>query len=100
MEKGHDSIFQQFTIGKFIDAKTHCDSWGSPGSLNQSNSLDASHRIYLGSGIYGEATLMFRLGSLQPNDYTYPDYRWPETLDYFGTLRSIYVEQLKFGRKC
>ena len=58
------------------------------------------HRIYLGSGIYGEATLMFHHSSFQPHDYTYPDYRWPETLSYFGTLGSIYMEQLKLGRKC
>jgi len=58
---------------------------------------DAAHRIYLGSGIYGEATLMFRHGSFQPHEYTYPDYRWTETLSYFGSLRSIYMEQLKLG---
>jgi len=58
---------------------------------------DASHRIYLASGIYGEATLMFYRGSFQPFAHTYPDYRWPETLSYFGRLRSIYMEQLQQG---
>ena len=76
-----------------------------PGYLDASKVVlattkDASHRIYLGSGIYGEATLMFRHGAFQPHDYTYPDYRWPETLSFFGTLRSIYMEQLKLGQKC
>lgn len=56
---------------------------------------DAAHRIYLRSGIYGEATLTYRHGSYHPHDQTYPDYRWEETLSYFARLRSKYMEQLK-----
>ncbi len=57
---------------------------------------DFSHRIYLGSGIYGELTLMNRGGSFQPLPYTYPDYRSEETLHLFNNLR---VELASFGRK-
>ena len=56
---------------------------------------DASHRVYLHSGIYAEAALRFHRGSFQPFDYTYPDYRWPETLSFFSSLRSLYLSQLK-----
>ncbi len=56
---------------------------------------DAAHRIYLRSGIYGEATLSYSHGSFHPHDNTYPDYRWDDTLSFFGTLRSLYMEQLK-----
>lgn len=56
---------------------------------------DASHRIYLRSGIYAEATLRFHSGSFQPFDHTYPDYRWAESLSYFSSMRSLYLKQLK-----
>ena len=56
---------------------------------------EASHRIYLRSGIYAEATLRFHSGSFQPFDHTYPDYRWPETISFFSSLRSLYLKQLK-----
>jgi hypothetical protein len=38
---------------------------------------NASHRIYLRSGIFGEATLTFYNGLFQPCPTTSPDYRWP-----------------------
>ncbi len=56
---------------------------------------DAAHRIYLRSGIYGEATLSYHHESFHPYGHTYPDYRWDVTLSYFATLRSVYMEQLK-----
>jgi hypothetical protein len=56
---------------------------------------NASHRIYLRSGIFGEATLTFYDGLFQPCAYTYPDYRWQETLAFFSDLRILYLRQLK-----
>ncbi|NIO06850.1 MAG: DUF4416 family protein [Deltaproteobacteria bacterium] len=61
---------------------------------------DASHRIYLSRGIYGEVTLGYRYGSFHPQDYTYPDYRWEETLGFFNKVRAHYMEQLKLTRSC
>lgn len=54
---------------------------------------DAAHRIYLGHGIYAEATLRFVSGSFQPWPYTYPDYAAPETLRFFNGVRMRYVAQ-------
>lgn len=70
-----------------------------PGYLEASkvvlaSTKNASHRIYLRSGIYGEATLTFYDGHFQPCPYTYPDYRWPETLSFFSDLRQLYLRQL------
>ena len=71
-----------------------------PGYLNAdkvvlATTKDASHRIYLHSGIYAEATLRFHSGSFQPFDHTYPDYRWAESLSFFSSVRSLYLRQLK-----
>jgi len=51
---------------------------------------DAAHRIYLGDGIYAEATLRFEHGSFRPYPYTYPDYAAPETLAFFNAVRQAW----------
>lgn len=65
------------------------------GKLVLASTKGASHRIYLRSGIYGEATLVYHSGSFHPFAYTYPDYLWPETLSYLAGLRALYLGQLK-----
>lgn len=35
---------------------------------------DFSHRVYLGSGVYGEATLMYHSGGWESFPWTFPDY--------------------------
>ncbi len=59
---------------------------------------NAAHRVYLKAGVYGEAALWFHRGSFEPFPYTYPDYRWPETLCFFRALRSRYLQQLREAR--
>jgi hypothetical protein len=56
---------------------------------------NASQRIYLHSGIYAEATLLYFDGGFHGLAYTYPDYLWPTTLAFFASLRSVYVDQLR-----
>ena len=56
---------------------------------------NAGQRIYLHSGIYAEATLMYFDGTFHGLEYTYPDYLWPATLAFFTSLRSVYVDQLR-----
>ena len=56
---------------------------------------NASQRVYLHSGIYAEATLMYFDGAFHGLAYTYPDYLWPQTLAFFTSLRSVYVDQLR-----
>ncbi|MGH7846971.1 MAG: DUF4416 family protein [Candidatus Binatia bacterium] len=75
-----------------------------PGYLETSkvvlaSTKNAAHRLYLKAGIYGEVTLRFHQGAFEPFTYTYPDYRWPQTLSFFLALRSAYLRQLRAGRQ-
>jgi hypothetical protein len=56
---------------------------------------DAGQRIYLSSGIYGEATLLYFDGDFHGLPYTYPDYLWPEAREFFARLRDVYLDQLR-----
>jgi hypothetical protein len=72
-----------------------------PGYLNESRLVlattkDYSHRLYLGDGIYGEITLSYRAGRFHPTEFTYPDYRSEEYLDFFEQVREslrAYLDQ-------
>lgn len=55
------------------------------------------HRIYIGDGIFGDVQLRFRHGRFVANDWTYPDYKTPEALQYFRQVRTRYAQQLKTG---
>lgn len=67
------------------------------GKVVLASAKNAPHRLYLGSGIYGEVTLIYHSGSYHPLDTTYADYRWPETIAFFGEVRVLYLRQLKRG---
>ncbi|HEY7217650.1 MAG TPA: DUF4416 family protein [Candidatus Binatia bacterium] len=58
---------------------------------------NAGQRLYLRSGIYAEATLIYHDGDFHGLAYTYPDYLWAETLAFFTRLRAAYLEQLRRG---
>ncbi|MEO0079335.1 MAG: DUF4416 family protein [candidate division WOR-3 bacterium] len=63
-----------------------------PGILSLNNLIlastkDFAHRIYLGSGIYAEVTLIYRSGRFQPLEWTYPDYRTPTCLEFLAACR-------------
>jgi hypothetical protein len=71
-----------------------------PGYLEASKLVLAStknfsHRIYLGRGIYGEVTLLYRANRFDPLDWTYPDYRDPHLLDFLNRSRRTYMEQIR-----
>ena len=56
-----------------------------------------SHRIYLGKGIYGEVTLIYRKKEgFVPLQWTYPDYRTPVALDFFNKVRTKLFEELRY----
>lgn len=65
------------------------------GKLVLASTKNASQRIYLRSGIYAEATLLYYEGKFHGCSYTYPDYLWPETLAFLSRLRAIYLQQLR-----
>lgn len=55
---------------------------------------NATHRIYLGEGIFAEVTLHFVGGRWQPWPWTYPDFRTEHYQEYFLRLRELYHRQL------
>ena len=72
-----------------------------PGLLSLSNLILATtknraHRIYLSNGIYAEITLIYSKNQgWQTLDWTYPDYRTPVVMEFFGKMREIYYLQIR-----
>ena len=63
-----------------------------PGYLTLSNLVvastkEASHRVYLGDGIYAQPMLVYVDKKFQPFEWTYPDYRDPAHLAFFEAVR-------------
>lgn len=56
---------------------------------------DYKHRIYLNNGIYAEITLFYQGTSFRPWEWTYPDYRTCDYVDFFNKVRRIYHKQIK-----
>lgn len=56
---------------------------------------DYAHRLYLGHGIFGEVTLIYRRGEFVALPWTYPDYRSEEYLGFFLELRAVYRRQIR-----
>ena len=54
-----------------------------------------SHRIYLDSGIYADLELVFAKKSFRALEWTYPDYRTKEYIDFFNAVRGKYVQQIQ-----
>jgi len=70
-----------------------------PGLLSLNNLILAStknyaHRLYLGQGIYGELTLIYKSGKFQPLAWTYPDYREPTAIDFFTKAREFLKKEI------
>ena len=55
----------------------------------------AGHRIYVGSGVHAEITLVYDKGAYRPLPWTYPDFRSRGHLEYFERLR----DSLKAARR-
>ncbi|HNQ34685.1 MAG TPA: DUF4416 family protein [bacterium] len=70
-----------------------------PARLVLASTKDYSHRIYLGRGIYGEVTLVYRDGEFQALPWTYPDYRSEYYRRFFGQARPFLLERLRVGRR-
>lgn len=65
------------------------------GKVVLASTKGAGHRIYLGSGIYSEITLLYHGGAFHSFVYTYADYLWPETMAFLTDIRAQYLEQVK-----
>jgi hypothetical protein len=59
---------------------------------------DAAHRVYLGRGIYAEATLRFSRGGFSSWPYSYQDYASPAAIGFFNRVRERYRVQLASRR--
>ncbi len=55
---------------------------------------ESAHRIPLDAGIYAEITLLYRHGSFQPLEWTYPDFRSARTIRLLNEIRALYKAQL------
>jgi hypothetical protein len=56
---------------------------------------NAGQRVYLQSGIYAEVTLLYHDAAFHGFEYTYRDYLWTGTLEFFTQLRARYMGQLR-----
>lgn len=56
---------------------------------------DYTHRIYLAGGIFSEVTLFFQDGKFNAWPWTYPDYASQEVIDYFNSVRDLYIKQAR-----
>jgi hypothetical protein len=56
---------------------------------------DYAHRIYLGNGIYGEITLIYRGNTYKPHMFTYRDYQDESYIEIFMNARALYSKMLK-----
>jgi hypothetical protein len=71
-----------------------------PGYLTLSNVFLASckeyfHRAYIGKGVYLENEYKFIERRYRPWEWTYPDYKKKEYIEYFHNLRLIYYKQVQ-----
>jgi hypothetical protein len=55
---------------------------------------DSGHRIYIRDGIYAESTLRYVRGTFEPFEWTYPDYRTREYIDFLNKVRTVYHKRL------
>lgn len=70
----------------------------TPAKVVLASTKDYAHRLYLGDGIYGEVTLIFRKGSFVPHVNTYRDYQDGRFLGLF-MLGRILLSALKNKRR-
>jgi hypothetical protein len=54
-----------------------------------------SHRIYIGSGIYADLTLIYQRGRFERLPWTYPDYADDPILAFLTQVRNKYAVDLK-----
>ena len=67
----------------------------TPAKLVLATTKDYSHRVYLGRGIYAEATLRYHAGVWSAWPWTYPDYAASTYHHFFAEVRNRLLEQLR-----
>lgn len=66
-----------------------------PSKLVLASTKNFSHRIYLGGGIFGEVTLIFRSGEFRDLEWTYPDYQSAGVKRFLLEVRERYLSSLR-----
>jgi len=71
-----------------------------PGYITKSKLILATtknyqHRVYIKGGIYAEVTLRFKNNSFKKWEWTYPDYKTEEYINFFNEVREKYMKQMK-----
>ena len=71
-----------------------------PGYLTEAklvlaSTKDHAHRIYLSRGIFAEVTLQYQGHQWRPSQWTFPDYRRMEYLEFFTQCRRYLRKRLK-----
>ena len=54
-----------------------------------------AHRIYLGQDIYGDLQLRYSQDEFVLCEWTYPDYKFESSIEFFKKARATYLEQLR-----
>jgi len=95
-------LFTQEIENKYSDSKGRRRINLDPGYISEAKLVlattkDHQHRIYIGRGIYAEVTLKFKDKTFVTWEWTYPDYKKEEYIDYFIGVRNTLRSQL--GRR-
>lgn len=67
----------------------------SLGKIILATTKNYSHRVYLGKGIFAEATLFYKGAAFKPWPWAYPDYQSKEYISVFNAIRKLYQEQVR-----
>jgi hypothetical protein len=86
--------------GRYADSSKNRRVNIDPGYISEAKVVLATtknfdHRLYLGDGIYGDIQLRLRKKKWEVNEWTYPDYRKPEIIDFLATARNCYWKELE-----
>lgn len=65
----------------------------APGKLVLATTKNYAHRVYIGQGMYAEATLSYRGGRWQQWPYTYPDYASGRYDEFLTAARNRLMQQ-------
>ena len=69
--------------------------WVNDSRLILATTKDFSHRIYLGSGIYAETTLIYKGEAFRALDWTYPDYKSETATEFLNQARALYMARIE-----
>ncbi len=65
----------------------------APEKLVLASCKNFAHRIYLGSGIFAEVTLLYKAGKFQPLEWTFPDYASGDYYTFFYRVRERLMQE-------